>query len=115
MDNSDAPLAVLLRPTNAKRQVVVSAGHRISLNTAVLLTTSLCKSSIPEPIRQADLRSRAAVWAWFDGTSLAKLKLGSGDLLEISVPAVQLADKVQREVERAETAIGSNADQRVQK
>jgi deoxyinosine 3'endonuclease (endonuclease V) len=84
-DTTGEPLAMLLRPNFGKKTVVVSVGHKVSLNTAVVLTASLCKSTIPEPIRQADLRSRAAVRAWFDGVSLAKLKLGAGDLLDIAM------------------------------
>mmetsp|Transcript_6718 Transcript_6718/g.16669 ORF Transcript_6718/g.16669 Transcript_6718/m.16669 type:complete len:415 (+) Transcript_6718:50-1294(+) len=83
-------LAVLLRPSCGKRTLVVSAGHRISLNTAVALTASLCRASIPEPIRQADIQSRAAVRAWFEGTPLRKLKLhtasGADDLLRMTAP-----------------------------
>lgn len=84
------PLAALLRPCENKKMVVVSAGHKISLNTAIHLISSLCKSSVPEPIRQADLRSRAAVKAWFEWTPLTKLKMsrqeGAGDLLQIALP-----------------------------
>jgi deoxyinosine 3'endonuclease (endonuclease V) len=86
------PLAALLRLASGKRTVVVSGGHRVSLETAAVLTASLCKTSIPEPIRQADLRSRAAVRAWFTGRSLSKLKMskqaGAGDLLQIMVREV---------------------------
>jgi deoxyinosine 3'endonuclease (endonuclease V) len=95
------PLAVLLRPSDAKRLLVVSAGHKISLNSAAVLTASLCKSSMPEPIRQADLRSRPAVWEWFDGVSLAKLKLGAGDLLEIDVPDLHAVDDAEPDAKRA--------------
>jgi deoxyinosine 3'endonuclease (endonuclease V) len=91
-DVNGEPLAMLLRPNFGKKTLVVSAGHRVSLNTAVVLTASLCKSTIPEPIRQADLRSRAAVRSWFDGASLAKLKLGAGDLLDIAVPNLETSE-----------------------
>jgi deoxyinosine 3'endonuclease (endonuclease V) len=90
-ETNSEPLAMLLRPQVGKKTLVVSVGHRVSLNSAVILTASLCKSTIPEPIRQADLRSRAAVRAWFDGISLAKLRLGAGDLLDIDVPSVDTA------------------------
>merc|ERR1712070_859591 len=79
--------AALLRLASGKRTVVVSVGHRVSLSTAVVLTASLCKTSIPEPIRQADLRSRKAVRAWFEGTRLMKLT-GAGDLLQVVMPTL---------------------------
>ncbi|XP_042198244.1 endonuclease V isoform X2 [Callorhinchus milii] len=40
------------------KPVYVSAGHRVSLETAVRLTHSCCNFRVPEPIRQADIRSR---------------------------------------------------------
>lgn len=88
--SDEHPLAALLRPCENKKTVVVSVGHKISLNTAIHLTALLCKSGVPEPIRQADLRSRAAVKAWFEWTPLMKLKMpaqeGAGDLLQIALP-----------------------------
>lgn len=39
----------------------VSIGHKITLPTAVECIVSTCKFRIPEPIRQADLRSRQRV------------------------------------------------------
>uniref|UniRef100_A0A6I8NWG0 Endonuclease V n=1 Tax=Ornithorhynchus anatinus TaxID=9258 RepID=A0A6I8NWG0_ORNAN len=38
--------------------VYVSVGHKISLDTAVRLTQACCRHRVPEPIRQADIRSR---------------------------------------------------------
>ncbi|XP_066560404.1 endonuclease V [Amia ocellicauda] len=40
------------------KPVYVSVGHRISLDTAVRLTHACCRYRVPEPIRQADVRSR---------------------------------------------------------
>jgi len=40
------------------KPVFVSIGHRISLETAVELTKRCCLYRVPEPIRQADQRSR---------------------------------------------------------
>ncbi|XP_036427265.1 endonuclease V-like [Colossoma macropomum] len=40
------------------KPIYVSVGHRISLDTAVRLTHSCCRHRVPEPIRQADMRSR---------------------------------------------------------
>lgn len=38
--------------------IYVSIGHRISLETAVWLVVQCCNHRIPEPVRQADIRSR---------------------------------------------------------
>ncbi|KPP78967.1 endonuclease V-like, partial [Scleropages formosus] len=40
------------------KPIYVSVGHRISLDTAVQLTHACCRYRVPEPIRQADMRSR---------------------------------------------------------
>ncbi|XP_049996345.1 endonuclease V isoform X2 [Alexandromys fortis] len=40
------------------KPLYVSVGHRISLEVAVRLTHHCCRFRIPEPIRQADIRSR---------------------------------------------------------
>ncbi|XP_008278030.1 endonuclease V isoform X2 [Stegastes partitus] len=40
------------------KPVYVSVGHKISLDTAVRLTHACCRYRVPEPIRQADCRSR---------------------------------------------------------
>ncbi|CAE7371627.1 Endov [Symbiodinium natans] len=53
--------------------LVVSPGHRISLQTAVALASHLCHHNLPEPIRQADLRSRQAVRAWYAGVEFEYL------------------------------------------
>lgn len=72
---SDA-LAALLRPTSGHAPpLVVSPGHRISLQTAATLTAAVCRHSVAEPIRQADLRSRKAVRLWLAGTELSTIRL----------------------------------------
>ncbi|XP_074642585.1 endonuclease V-like [Tubulanus polymorphus] len=38
--------------------IYVSVGHKISLETATLLVEKCCKHRIPEPVRQADMKSR---------------------------------------------------------
>nr|XP_046258667.1 endonuclease V-like isoform X1 [Scatophagus argus]XP_046258675.1 endonuclease V-like isoform X1 [Scatophagus argus] len=42
----------------SSKPVYVSIGHKISVDTAVRLTHSCCRYRVPEPIRQADCRSR---------------------------------------------------------
>ncbi|KAH7847015.1 hypothetical protein Vadar_020812 [Vaccinium darrowii] len=42
----------------ALKPIYISVGHRISLATAVKIARMTCKYRIPEPIRQADIRSR---------------------------------------------------------
>lgn len=66
-ENTDGEaFAAILRPHDCKKMLVVSPGHRVSLQTAVQVVASLCLHNIPEPIRQADLRSRARVQDWID-------------------------------------------------
>ncbi|GAB2286417.1 hypothetical protein Dimus_020826 [Dionaea muscipula] len=40
------------------KPIFISIGHRISLATAVKIVKLTCKYRVPEPIRQADIRSR---------------------------------------------------------
>ncbi|MCJ8729986.1 hypothetical protein PDJAM_G00114170 [Pangasius djambal] len=51
------------------KPVYVSVGHRISLDTAVRLTHSCCRYRVPEPTRQADLRSREYLRTHFPSPS----------------------------------------------
>ena len=59
--------AALRATDGAATPLIVSIGHRVSLETA-LEATQACigEFRIPEPIRQADLRSRALVRATYD-------------------------------------------------
>lgn len=43
-----------------RRPVYVSAGHLVGVNAAVAVVLQCCRHRVPEPIRLADLRSRAA-------------------------------------------------------
>ncbi len=54
---------VALRSTDlSSNPLIVSQGHRVSLQTAIDVTLAcITEFRIPEPIRQADLRSRALV------------------------------------------------------
>ncbi|XP_031382644.1 endonuclease V isoform X2 [Punica granatum] len=40
------------------KPMFISTGHRISLDTAVAIVQMTCKYRVPEPVRQADIRSR---------------------------------------------------------
>ncbi|XP_064006835.1 endonuclease V isoform X6 [Pogoniulus pusillus] len=42
----------------SSKPLYVSVGHRVCLETALRLVKSCCRYRIPEPIRQADIRSR---------------------------------------------------------
>ena len=50
-------------PTSS-RTVIVSSGHRVSLDTAVGLVLACCRSRVPEPIRAADLAGREEARRW---------------------------------------------------
>lgn len=51
--------AALRASKGSTNPVFVSVGHMLSLNTAVRLVVKCCTTArVPEPIRQADLRSR---------------------------------------------------------
>ncbi|XP_059460605.1 uncharacterized protein LOC132189821 [Corylus avellana] len=50
---------VAMRSTQgALKPIFVSVGHRVSLDTAIRIVKMTCKYRVPEPIRQADIRSR---------------------------------------------------------
>ncbi|XP_074900261.1 endonuclease V isoform X1 [Buteo buteo] len=52
-------LGLVLRSyNNSSKPLYISVGHRVCLETAVRLVKSCCRYRIPEPIRQADIRSR---------------------------------------------------------
>ncbi|XP_022131390.1 endonuclease V isoform X2 [Momordica charantia] len=50
---------VAMRSTvDSSKPIYVSIGHRVSLDTAIKIVKITCKHRVPEPIRQADIRSR---------------------------------------------------------
>ncbi|KAL2318302.1 hypothetical protein Fmac_032178 [Flemingia macrophylla] len=50
---------VAMRSTQGSiKPIFISIGHRISLPTAIMIVQMTCKYRVPEPIRQADIRSR---------------------------------------------------------
>ncbi|XP_073481311.1 endonuclease V [Aquarana catesbeiana] len=50
--------AALKSCKKSSKPIYVSVGHKISLETAVNVVRSCCKYRVPEPTRQADIRSR---------------------------------------------------------
>ncbi|XP_037664817.1 endonuclease V isoform X2 [Choloepus didactylus] len=59
MGVSGAVLGMALKShDHSCKPLYVSVGHRVSLDVAVRLTHSCCHFRIPEPVRQADIRSR---------------------------------------------------------
>ncbi|XP_036053495.1 endonuclease V isoform X2 [Onychomys torridus] len=59
MGNSGMVLGMALKShDHSTNPLYISVGHRISLEVAVRLTHHCCRFRIPEPIRQADIRSR---------------------------------------------------------
>lgn len=48
----------------AQNPVFVSVGHRVSLETSVALVRACSLYRVPEPIRQADLKSRTEIRKW---------------------------------------------------
>lgn len=57
--NGGSVLGAALRSTGGSRPIMVSVGHRVSLDTALAVVRLCSIHRVPEPIRQADLRSRA--------------------------------------------------------
>ncbi|XP_077217002.1 endonuclease V family protein isoform X3 [Tasmannia lanceolata] len=43
----------------SSKPIFISTGHRISLDTCIKVVKMCCKYRVPEPIRQADIRSRS--------------------------------------------------------
>jgi deoxyinosine 3'endonuclease (endonuclease V) len=64
--NSGKCYGRMLRPINvlgneSKDPIFISIGHNVCLDTSVEIVKRCCSCRIPEPIRQADLRSRAII------------------------------------------------------
>ncbi|KAL5714546.1 hypothetical protein ACHQM5_016490 [Ranunculus cassubicifolius] len=51
--------AAIRSTPDSSKPIFVSIGHCISLDTAISVVKLACKYRIPEPVRQADIRSRA--------------------------------------------------------
>lgn len=56
--------AALCGTAGVRNPVFVSIGHQLSLNTSLAIAQACCGYRIPEPIRQADLRSREVIRGW---------------------------------------------------
>lgn len=56
---SGQTLGVAMRSTESSlKPIFVSIGHRVSLDTAIIIIKMTCNYRVPEPVRQADIRSR---------------------------------------------------------
>ena len=60
-DTDGEVVAKAIYPSASKHPLFVSAGHKISVNTATEIILKCCKTRIPEPIRIADALSRHGV------------------------------------------------------
>uniref|UniRef100_A0A8C2V8C5 Endonuclease V n=2 Tax=Chinchilla lanigera TaxID=34839 RepID=A0A8C2V8C5_CHILA len=59
MGNSGTILGMALKShDHSTKPLYISVGHKMSLEAAVRLTHCCCRFRIPEPVRQADIRSR---------------------------------------------------------
>ncbi|XP_028395399.1 endonuclease V-like isoform X1 [Dendronephthya gigantea] len=57
--NSGKTFGAAFKSTDASRNpIYISIGHKISLGSALRICGLCCKHRVPEPIRQADIRSR---------------------------------------------------------
>ncbi|GAX80745.1 hypothetical protein CEUSTIGMA_g8180.t1 [Chlamydomonas eustigma] len=61
ISSSGAVVGVAFRPGMAKNPIYISVGHRIGLEVALDIVWHCCRHRVPEPIRQADIRSREYV------------------------------------------------------
>ncbi|KAM0006289.1 putative deoxyribonuclease V [Helianthus debilis subsp. tardiflorus] len=57
-DSGNTLGAALHSSKGSFKPIFVSVGHRVSLASAVEVVKRTCKYRVPEPIRQADIRSR---------------------------------------------------------
>ncbi|KAG0238797.1 hypothetical protein BGW41_008008 [Actinomortierella wolfii] len=67
-----AALSAKTKSGEQKNAIFVSIGHRVSLETSIALVRACSLYRVPEPIRQADLKSRAEIRKWLatDGATL---------------------------------------------
>ena len=55
---SSTPVGAAFLPSNVKNPIFISQGHNISLERSISLVSRFSLHRVPEPIRQADIRSR---------------------------------------------------------
>ncbi|KAF9161834.1 hypothetical protein DFQ26_004116 [Actinomortierella ambigua] len=69
-----AALAAQTKSGGHKNAIFVSIGHRVSLETSLALVRACSLYRVPEPIRQADLKSRSEIRKWVakEGTILQR-------------------------------------------
>lgn len=61
--------AALKSTAESLNPVYVSPGHRITPRTAVEIVRRVCRHRVPEPVRQADLTTRAVVAEFLKSSS----------------------------------------------
>ncbi|XP_022864833.1 endonuclease V isoform X1 [Olea europaea var. sylvestris] len=60
--DSGSTLGAAMRSTqDASKPIFISVGHRVSLTSAIKIVKLSCRFRVPEPIRQADIRSKACL------------------------------------------------------
>lgn len=57
--HNDETIGYALRSSTSKRPIYVSPGHLVSFKSSVRIVKGLCKTRIPEPLRQAHLAATA--------------------------------------------------------
>ena len=56
--------AAVCSTADVKNPIYVSIGHMVSLDTASAIARACAQHRVPEPVRQADQRSRAVIRQW---------------------------------------------------
>ncbi|KAL2517405.1 endonuclease V family protein [Abeliophyllum distichum] len=60
--DSGSTLGAAIRSTqDTLKPIFISVGHRVSLASAIKIVKMSCRFRVPEPIRQADIRSKACL------------------------------------------------------
>ncbi|XP_019499848.1 PREDICTED: endonuclease V isoform X7 [Hipposideros armiger] len=77
MGGSGAILGMALKShDHSTKPLYVSVGHKMSLEAAVRLTRGCCRFRIPEPVRQADIRSRDYIRRTLGGPGPPRTRAG---------------------------------------
>ncbi|PIA28445.1 hypothetical protein AQUCO_06900011v1 [Aquilegia coerulea] len=67
--------AAMRSTRGSSKPIFISVGHRMSLDTAIEVVKLTCKYRVPEPIRQADIRSRANLQKHPETIHICKVEL----------------------------------------